>query len=423
MDLDMMQMMALGGSQAGDLMAAKISGLPHVNPTNYMTGYEQRSALRQALHPRVSGGRMARMVSGSMGMPSVGGGMDPSSVTDPSVANNALQPYGLQLPTHTNPFLFFNDQNQDGSPTWAGNHPKVAKAIEGAMIGATTPGGVTTGESISNVAKTVLGMPGMYKNSQAAQMQAPFDMASQINGLQKDQADMQVKLAQAYHMYATGSAALDKPVKNYGGQVYQDSKNRPYQINTVTGAAEALDGKSDPLELTGSTKIGTPKSADSNSYPKGVSTVGEKAAWNEYKANGFEGDPRTDKNWNNRVMAWQGKNAAVTGFSGAAARGAGNQAAGGVSQADDKALKAAEDDAKVKESAAKEKLKPSAFADAKDPLAAMNAETQRRQAEAKAARQKFNDMSANVSSQQPSSKTGGVRRKTIIHPNGAVEIQ
>ena len=437
MDPNMMQMMMLmggGGTNFGP-MAAQVQGLPHINPTNYMTGYEQRRAIRQAVNPQMPrGGRISKMMSGLggiPGMPSMGGGMDPSSVTDPSVANEALQPYGMQLPTHTNPFLFFNDQNADGSATWAGNHPKVARAIEGAMIGATTPGGITTGENIANVAKTVLGIPGLYKQSQAAQMQAPFDMAHQIAALQDDQINMQTKLAQAYHLYATGQAALDRPTKAYGGQVYQDGNNRPYQINTVTGKPEALDGKPDPLQFEDSTKVGTPQKPGSNKYPGGVKSQSERMGYDAYVAAGGKVDAQgnaTDvKQYQRYVYASQGQSAAATGSAGTSAKKGAGQGMGDVSEADKTQLRALEDEAKAAEARAKQKLNTSDFVtnDPKNnPLAEKNAEAKRRQEAATAARRKYNDAAAQVQSQQPSSKLqGSGNRKTIIHPDGRVEIQ
>lgn len=453
MDPKMLQMMMMMGGgdfatqMAGTDMATKQSA-PHINPTNYMTGYEQRRAIRQAVNPQMQGGRISRMMSGMggvAGMPGLGGGLDPSSVIDPSVANDntfhdpsgkitvnaGLNQYGLQLPTHTNPFLFFNDQNQDGSTTWAGNHPKVAKAIEGAMIGATTPGGVTTGENIANVAKTVLGVPGLYRQSQAAQMQAPFDMAKQIAGLQDDQINMQAKLASAYHMYATGQAALDRPTKAFSGAVYQDGNNRPYQINTVSGKAEALDGKPDPLQFEDSTKVGTPGKPGNNKYPGGVKTQSERMGYDAYVGAGGkldqQGNPIDVKGYQRYIYASQSQTAAVTGGSRTTATKGAGQSMGDVSEADKTQLKALEDEAKSAESRAKEKLPTSQFVTNdpnNNPLAEKNAEMKRRQDAATSARKKFNDASSQVQSKQPNSKIqGGGRPTTTIHPDGRIEIK
>src|SRR5579859_4528471 len=124
MDPKTMQMLAMMGSLNGDTigqlrgmdMAPRMQGMPRIDPTRMMDSMVVRHAIRQGMYgpgtqPR--GGRIAQMMGGAAGFPQLGGGMDPSSVTDPSVANDALSPYGLQLPTHTNPFLFFNDQNRD----------------------------------------------------------------------------------------------------------------------------------------------------------------------------------------------------------------------------------------------------------------------------------------------------------------------
>lgn len=414
-------------------MMPQAQGMPRINPERVADSMVMRSAIRQGMYgpgARPTGaGRMARIMGGAAGMPQLGGGLDPSSVTDPGVANDALSQYGMQLPTHTNPFLFFKDQNQDGSSTWAGNHPRVAKAIEGAMIGATTPGGATIGENISNVAKTVLGIPGMYRQNQAAQMQAPFDAAKQIAGLQDDQINMQTKLASAFHMYATGQAALDKPTKAYGGSVYQDGNKRPYQINTVTGKPEALDGRSDPLQFDDSTKVGTPgKPAAPGALPKGVSSVAERNAWTNAvqsaQKNGrpVPQTPQDIPNWSSMVNQETQRIARSGGYGGAAGRGQGAQDNGSLSEVDKKNLGALEDTAKVAEAHAKEKVTRSQFKEAQDPDAAMRAEVADRQQKAKDARTKYNQAVANTQSQQPNSKLDNQSKGIIFHPDGRLEI-
>lgn len=245
--LNMMNMMggmdpSMGGMVPSMAMMAGASGQRQPNPTQYAQGYEIRRSLRQGLAPSMGARPRVPGTPPGAGGPSIGGGMDPSSMVDPGVANQALGQFGMQLPTHTNPFLFFNDRNQQGDPSWAGNHPKVAHAIEGAMIGATTPGGMTTGESISNVARTVLGIPGMYRNSQAAQMQAPFDMAKQVAGLQADQAVISGHLASAFHAYATGQAMFNKPDPVKPKQLYVAPDGSPYSFDTGTGDLSAAPG-------------------------------------------------------------------------------------------------------------------------------------------------------------------------------------
>ena len=282
------------------------------------------------------------------------------------------------------------------------------------MIGATTTGGMTTGENIANVAKTVLGIPGLYKQSQAAQLQAPFDAARQIAALQDDQTNMQVKLAQAYHLYATGKQMLDKPTKAYNGQVYQDKNNRPYQINTITGEAQALDGKPDPLAFDGSTKVGTPPKPNApGAPPKGVSSQAERLAWQgiqqEYKKAGKPEptSPADIPDWQRRVANATRTISQAGGYGGAAGRGAGSQDTGSLSESDRTYLKSLEDDAKQAEAKAKEKLSPSQFSSEADPLKARDAEVSRRQQAAKAARQKYNNAASQVQQAQPNSKIKG----------------
>lgn len=169
-------------------------GTPRQQPNmgQYVQNYERRKAIRQSLYPPGPQGGM-RAPRGSQGsqaqMPNVAGnyGISQNGV---DAANTALQPFGLSEPTHINPFLMFNDQHADGSPTWAGNHPGIARALEGALVGATTPGGATTGENISNIARTALGIPGMYRANANAQMEAPFGEANQIMALQHGKAQL-----------------------------------------------------------------------------------------------------------------------------------------------------------------------------------------------------------------------------------------
>lgn len=423
-----LQLGAAMGYGIGDLnmLAAQSQGMPRINPERVMDSMIVRRAIRQGMSgPGVTprGGRIARAMSGvSEGMPPLGGGMDPSSVVDPSVANNALAPYGLQLPTHTNPFLFFNDQNQDGSTTWAGNHPKVARAIEGAMIGATTQGGATVGENISNVAKSVLGIPGLYKQSQAAQMEAPFDQARQINALQMDQINMHEKLAQAYHLYATGQAALDKPPKPPHYQLYVDPKGKSFGYNQETNTFESPGGNvPDTPE-----KLGT-YGKQSGKYPTSIKSQSERMGYDAYVAAGGktndDGSPADIKGYQRYVYASQGASAAAQGGAGTSARKSAGQAAGDVSQVDDKALAAMKSDAEAKERTAAKKPDLAQFADAPDPVKARNAAWEQSRNEAKAARAKYNDAVSQMNQAQPNSRIkGGGKPPVVIHPDGRVEI-
>lgn len=187
-------------------------GMTGMNPSaqnmnQYAGNVLRRGAIYGSMRePRPTGVRGPR---GSLApMPGAGAGyqFDPNAI---DAANTALQSVDPRLsePTQINPFLFFQSQNADGSPTWAAHHPGVARAIEGAMVGATTPPGTTTGENISNVARTVLGIPGMYRQNAAAQMEAPFETAGQILGLRHTQAQIDQEQAQTQY-YRAHAAAL-----------------------------------------------------------------------------------------------------------------------------------------------------------------------------------------------------------------------
>jgi hypothetical protein len=90
---------------------------------NYVQNFEKRKAVRGSLYPPGMGPMHPNGAGGSvtpMPNPAAGFGIDQSQV---DAANTALAPFGLQTPEHINPFLFFHDQDANGNPTWAGNHP------------------------------------------------------------------------------------------------------------------------------------------------------------------------------------------------------------------------------------------------------------------------------------------------------------
>jgi len=401
------------------------------NPGSYAQNYEQHRAIRGGLiGPGITphnslprGGRGGMVANGLMGFPQLGGGMDSSSVQSNAPANAALAPYGLQLPTHTNPFLFFNDQQKDGSPTWAGNHPKVAKAIEGAMIGATTPGGETIGENISNVARTVLGIPGMYRDNQAQQMMAPFGMAQQIGKLQDDTINRGYKLAEAFHAYATGKAMLNKPQKVYGTQVYSDEQGH-YNIDEATGKKNYIDNT--PGLTPGTTKVGSPTKpgAGPGMYPKGLSTLPQKQAYDDYRQRGDFDPDHLPNDWNSLIDKHTSRNAILSGGGHTAgSKSVGQGEYGDIPQEQREKLDALKQGAANARSRAKENLKASDFANSPDPLAARNAEKQKRDSEAQSAEKAYQDAVGSLPSsrttkqQQPSSPKG-----LTIHPDGRIEL-
>lgn len=399
-----------------------------MNPGNYAQRYEEHRAIRGGLMgpgitPHNPSMRMGRVNGGGFsGMPVMGGGFDPSSMTNPSVANSALAPYGLQLPTHTNPFLFFNDQHADGTPTWAGNHPKIAKAIEGAMIGATAPGGVTTGESISNVARTVLGIPGLYRQNAAAQMQAPFDMAHQIGALQDESINRGYKLAEAFHAYATGKAMLDKPPKVYGTQVYADEQGH-YVIDQATGGKKYVDNTASTTP--GTSKVGAPAKpgAGQGMYPKGLTTLPQKQAYDDYRQRSDFSEDHLPNDFNSLVDKHTARNAQLSGGGHTAgSKEAGQGLYGDIPQAQREQLDALKQQATIARSRAKESLKASDYANSPDPLAARNAEKQKRDSEALAAEKAYQDEVAKLpqsrTTKQPDNKPKGM----ILHPDGRVEL-
>lgn len=308
-------------------MGAMQRSLPRIDPTRYAEGYEVRRSLRGAFigpgtHPMAQhrmggmGGQLAQMFS-------PGPYPDAEQQYSPQAAE-ALGQYGLS-PAQPNPFLFFNDMDSNGQPSWAANHPRTARAIEGAMLGAAnTAQGQTIGENISNVARSVLSIPGAYRASYAAQMQAPFDMAHQIAALQTDQSRQQLEMAQAFHLYATGKAALDKPPKFQPfydpsqGMVGYDPNNNTVTPSTTLGGGPVTSqlvkpaGPQKPQQGVGQ-------------VPKGInpgSPAGK--AWIRWsKEPNFNGQFPDD--WGKRVDAETANTARAGGYGGAAGRDAGGR--------------------------------------------------------------------------------------------------
>ena len=92
----------------------------------------------------------------------INGGNGGTPMADPSSGggswvdhlNRMLAPYGQQTQDYQNIML-----PEPGTPGFFGQHPMVSRMIENALLaGATTQGGETAGQSISNVAGSVLGL-------------------------------------------------------------------------------------------------------------------------------------------------------------------------------------------------------------------------------------------------------------------------
>lgn len=145
---------------------------------------------------------------------------------DPSMANEALAPYGLQEPQHTNPFIMFNDQSGLGA-----SHPKWARFIEGALMGAQTPSGDTIGENIGNVARSVMNVPNAYRQNEMSQFMAPFQMAAPMAQLQQMQAN--TDMAKAHTAYFDAESKKAQLIKSL-----PDFKDTKVVKNPVTGGTE-----------------------------------------------------------------------------------------------------------------------------------------------------------------------------------------
>ena len=230
---------------------------------NYIQNYERRRAIRGALYPPQGSTRVGRGAGGGMlaPMPGVGGyaGEDPGSI---EATNSALQQIDPRLsePTHINPFLLFHDQNPDGSPTWAGNHPGITRAIEGGLIGATTPPSNTPGEAISNISRTVLGIPGMYRANAQAQMDAPIQTATNIANLEKLHNDLEEQHARIDLQHAQTEYYQDRPTQGTAPHIAFNNDGEAVVWNPQTGQYEKHP------ELSGSPKATKTPSNDFQVY-------------------------------------------------------------------------------------------------------------------------------------------------------------
>lgn len=176
--------------------------------------------------------------------PSQAGSVIPSSNFpegfDPTAANEALAPYGLQEPQHANPFVMFNDQSGLGA-----NHPKLARFIEGALMGAQTPSGDTVGENIGNVARSVMNVPNAYRQNEMNQFMAPFQMAAPMAQLQG--ASDAHNLSQAHAAYFDSEAAKNgqpQPDEYANITTALDPNGKPVRVGTNkrTGKMEQVPG-------------------------------------------------------------------------------------------------------------------------------------------------------------------------------------
>ena len=128
-----------------------------------------------------------------------GGGYEPQmSDVFRNRLNTLLSPYGLNAPAMSdNVFL--------PETGFFGRHPLATRAIENALIGAaTTEGGNTVGESISNIARSVLGIPRVRGQMQLGRLLAPLGIAQQLQGFEGTSADIAYKRAQAKESEAQG---------------------------------------------------------------------------------------------------------------------------------------------------------------------------------------------------------------------------
>jgi hypothetical protein len=125
-----------------------------------------------------------------------GAGINPFSIPFmPSPeAIEQLRQYGVNFPEHLKQNLFLPEPGAQG---FFGQHPGVARGIEGALLGAAgTPGAQPgmpegAGAGIARGLQGGLGVPQYKREYQAAQIAAPFQQAEQLQGMRQAAAQQQ----------------------------------------------------------------------------------------------------------------------------------------------------------------------------------------------------------------------------------------
>ncbi len=136
-----------------------------------------------------------------------------------------------------NPFLVLPNRG------FFGNHPRISGAIENALIGAaTTQSGDTVGENISNVARSVLGLPDAKQAIRTQRAMAPLQFAQPLMQLMQ----MQQKMADSRdeRIYKQG---LLQYYSQLGAKAGQPDFERPYGADGKLWTMDPRTGTPKPL--------------------------------------------------------------------------------------------------------------------------------------------------------------------------------
>lgn len=182
----------------------------------------------------------------------------PPTNTSPGIAgvlNEILAPYGESTHEYQNAFLPNN------------SHPMLSNLFERALYGmAMTPGGQTAGESMSNIARGIIGVPRAMREAREEQMFHPLQEAGQIQNLVGMQAQARLHAAQ------TTSAMAQAQKEQAQAQYYQSAGRRQYFGQPF--AAKDADGKyywAHENSTTGGTDwVKDPNGQKMEAAPKGV---------------------------------------------------------------------------------------------------------------------------------------------------------
>lgn len=257
------------GDVFGDASAANsgASAAPTVNPNAVqkpgaskpnIPEYKNRPYIPQNENRGVGSGQQR----GAMGLPPEVAQMDPATLQNPQV-QALLQHFGVNAGNvQPNPNVFLQN------PAAYQNHPVIANAIERGLEGfANYQPGVDTAGTISNVARSVLGANAMRAQAVNAQLQQPFNAASQVAALQNQQLQQQNVQSEIAGRQALGAhyAQSDANMQQY----HQDLLDLKQQ--SIEASNQRAAGRQTPERIQYDTAIAAGKAkwaADNDADPE-----------------------------------------------------------------------------------------------------------------------------------------------------------
>jgi hypothetical protein len=188
---------------------------------------------------------------------------DPMAIMAAAQASNAEQPWNEQPPMQA-PWMAPRQQPQFDLPSllqfmqsqmpqnaflpdngWFGRHPKIASAIEGAVLGAQVPSADTIGENIAGVLRTGFGVPMQREQMRIGRgmqrVTQPLQLMGMLQEMEGKAADMQYKEALGQQARAQAHRLMN-PNPDYTGSQFIDENGYYWQRDERTGKAHPVKG-------------------------------------------------------------------------------------------------------------------------------------------------------------------------------------